>query len=293
MKTILVTGSTDGIGLETALVLARNGHEVVVHGRSEKKVQRARDVIRETAPDAVLQTVHADFADLDAVARMAQVLSTSLPKLDVLINNAGVFMTERRISKAGFEMTLTVNYIAPFLLTVLLLPLLKRSPDPRVVTVTSYAHTRGRIDFDDLNAERYFDPDHAYASSKLAGALFARELARREPWLASNSLHPGVIDTKLLHAGFSDKGDSVAAGARTSVYLATSPEVKGISGKYFDNCAVDRPAPQVMDSELARQLWEWTGNAVSRFLPRGKRHGNSQKNPVKQLPGTEGWRNRL
>jgi len=267
MKTILVTGSTDGIGLETALELASSGHEVVLHGRSEEKVRHARDVIQRTAPGAVLHTAHADLADLDAVKLMAQGFAARLPKLDVLINNAGVYMTGRRASKDGFEMTLAVNYIAHFLLSVLLLPLLKKSSGPRVVTVSSIAHTRGRFDFDNLNGERHFDAYHAYANSKLADLLFANELARREPWLTSNSLHPGVIDTKLLHTGFDATGDSVAVGARTSVYLATSPDVKDISGKYFDDCAAVQPAPLAEDSHLAQQLWEWSEDAVRPWLP--------------------------
>lgn len=267
METILITGSTGGIGLETALTLASVGHQVVLHGRNATKVQRARNTIRQAAPNAVLHTAHADLADLDAVALMAQDLAARLPKLDVLINNAGVYMTGHRISRNGFEMTLAVNYIAHFLLTVLLLPLLKKSSDPRVVTVSSIAHTRGRIDFDNLNSERHFDSYHAYANSKLADALFANELARREPWLSSNSLHPGVIDTKLLHAGFNAKGDSVAVGARTSVYLATSPGVKGISGKYFDDCTAVRPATLAEDQRLAQQLWKWSEDAVRPWLP--------------------------
>jgi len=265
MGAILVTGSTDGIGLQTALELANCGHEVVLHGRNEEKVQRARDAIRHAAPDAVLHTAYADLADLNTVALMAQDLAARLPKLDVLINNAGVYMTGRRISKDGFEITLAVNYIAHFLLTVSLLPLLKKSSEPRVVTVSSIAHTRGCIDFDNLNGERHFDAYRAYANSKLACTLFANELARRKPWLASNSLHPGVIDTKLLHTGFDAKGDSVAAGARTPVYLAASPEVKGISGKYFDKCAAVQPAPLAEDQRLAQRLWEWSENAVRPF----------------------------
>lgn len=267
MKTIFVTGSTDGIGLETALELASCGHEVVLHGRNEEKVQRARNMIQRAAPGAVLHTAHADLADLGAVALMAQDLAARLPKLDVLINNAGVYVTERRIAKAGFEMTLAVNYIAHFLLTVLLLPLLRKSAEPRVVTVSSIAHTRGRIDFDNLDGKHHFDAYHAYANSKLADTLFANELARREPWLASNSLHPGVIDTKLLHTGFDARGDTVAAGAHTPVYLATSPDVKGISGKYFDCCAAVQPAPLAEDRQLAEALWRWTENAVRPYLP--------------------------
>ena len=266
MSIILITGATDGIGLETAKKLARRGHEIVLHGRSENKAQRARDAIQRAASNAVLHTAHADLADLAAVARMAHDLAEKFPQLDVHINNAGVYMTERRLSKDGFEMTLAVNHIAHFLLTVLLLPLLKKSPEPRVVTVSSIAHTGGNISLDNLNGERHFDAYHAYANSKLANALFARELARREPWLASNSLHPGVIDTKLLHTGFSAPGDPVTEGARTSVLLASSPEVKGISGKYFDRGTAVSPAPQVEDRHLAQQLWKWAEDAVQPYL---------------------------
>jgi len=150
MSLCIVTGSTDGIGLETALELANSGHEVVLHGRNKGKVRRARDVIQHAVPGAVLHTAHADLADLSAVALMAQDLAARLPKLDVLVNNVGVYMTERKLTKNGFEMTLAVNYIAHFLLTVLLPPLLKKSSGPRVITVSSIAHTRGCIDFDNL-----------------------------------------------------------------------------------------------------------------------------------------------
>lgn len=270
MATILVTGSTDGIGLQTARDLAELGHEVVLHGRNEEKVARARDAIARTVPEASLLTAHADLADLGAVAHMAHDLAAQLPRLDVLINNAGVYMSERRTSRDGFEMTLAVNHLSHFLLTNLLLPLLRKSEAPRVVTVSSIAHTSGRIEFDNMNCERGYNGYHAYANSKLANALFAYELARREPWLASNSLHPGVIGTKLLHAGFSMQGDPVESGARTSVYLATSPEVAKVSGKYFTDCRVATPSAQARDGQLAEQLWAWSEHAVGRFLNGGR-----------------------
>jgi NAD(P)-dependent dehydrogenase (short-subunit alcohol dehydrogenase family) len=267
MGIILVTGATDGIGLETAKELAALGHEVVLHGRSEEKAQRTRDAILRAAPDATLHTAYADLADFDAIRRMARDLAARLPRLDVLINNAGVYMNKRRLTKDGFETTLAVNYLAPFLLTRLLLPLLKKSDEPRVVTVSSIAHQSGQISFDNLNAERHFDAYQAYADSKLADALFAAELARCEPWLASNSLHPGVIDTKLLHAGFDMKGDPVKVGAQTPVFLATSPSVKGITGKYFDNCSATRPSAQAEDRQPARQFGEWTEKVLRPWLP--------------------------
>jgi len=239
MSIILITGATDGIGLEAAQQLAKLGHGLVLHGRSEAKAAHARDAVLEKSPTAKIHTAHADLADLAEVVRMANSLNALLPRLDVLLNNAGFYMTERKVSRNGFEMTLAVNHLSHFLLTgLLLLPLLKKSAEPRVVTVSSMVHTSGRIDFDKLDSGRRFDGYHAYCNSKLANALFAAELARREAWLTSNFLHPGVVDTKLLHAAFDMTGASVQSGAKTSVYLATSPEVKGISGKYFNDCKI-------------------------------------------------------
>lgn len=263
---ILITGATDGIGLETAKQLARKGHELILHGRNIDKVQRACKTVKQVVPDAKVQAVNADLADLAAIARLAQELSSRIPQIDVLVNNAGVYMTQRKLSGDGFEMTLAVNHLAHFLLTILLLSLLKTAPHPRVVTVSSMVHSGGRIEFDNMNGERHFDGYGAYANSKLANALFSRELARREPWLSSNSLHPGVIGTKLLHAAFSMPGASVVEGARTSVYLASSPEVEGISGKYFSNCAAVSSSPLVEDPQLAQRLWEWSEQAVHPWL---------------------------
>ncbi|BCK88743.1 hypothetical protein MIZ01_2549 [Sideroxyarcus emersonii] len=265
MKTILITGATDGIGLATARELARQGCELVLHGRSEEKARRACDAVRAVAPAAVLHSASADLADLAAVAGMARELAARLPRLDVLINNAGVYMTERRISHDGFEMTLAVNHLAHFLLTGRLLAVLKRSTAPRVVTVSSMVHAGGRIPFDDMDCERNFNGYQAYANSKLANVLFANELARREPWLTSNSLHPGVIGTKLLHAAFSMPGGSVAEGARTSVYLATSPEVAKLTGRYFDVCTETAAAAPALDRQLAQRLWTWSERAVGSF----------------------------
>lgn len=263
---ILITGATDGIGLETACELARRGHQLVLHGRTHEKAQRARDTVHRHAPGVALDTVHADLSDFGAVARIAGELSGRLPALDVLINNAGVYLTARQLNQDGIEMTLAVNHLSHYLLTLLLLPLLKKAHAPRVVTVSSVAHQSGRIAFDNLNGERGYNAYEAYANSKLANALFSAELARREPWICANSLHPGVIDTKLLHAGFSMTGAPVAEGARTSVYLACSPEVAGVTGKYFDRCAPVAPSAAARDTALARRLWAWSEDVVRDYL---------------------------
>jgi NAD(P)-dependent dehydrogenase (short-subunit alcohol dehydrogenase family) len=267
MSTILVTGATDGIGLETARELALLGHEVVLHSRDAEKALQAADKIRHSVPDAKLQTACADLADLGQVVQMAHELNARLPRLDVLLHNAGVYMTGRQLTPNGFEMTMAVNYFAPFVLTRWLLSLLKRSGDPRVVTVSSVAHQSGRIAFDNMNAEREFDAYHAYANSKLADILFANALAEREAWLCSNSLHPGVIDTKLLHTGFNMKGDTLESGARTSVHLATSPKVRGVTGRYFEDRKEAQCSALALDHELDDALWRWTERTLDDWLP--------------------------
>ena len=266
MKTILITGATDGIGLETARELARQGHEVILHGRSAEKAQIARNIIFQELPDACLQIAQADLASLSSVSKMAKELNARFPKLDVLINNAGVYMQKKVFSADGFEMTIAVNHIAHFQLTNLLLPLLKNSTEPRVITLSSIAHSNGIIDFSNLNAERQFDAYATYAASKLANIIFSNELARRDPWLSSNSLHPGVIDTKLLRTGFSVKGNSVATGALTSIFLATSESVKGITGQYFDRCVAVNTSPIASDEKIAKELWQWTENRVNKTV---------------------------
>lgn len=263
-KTFLITGATDGIGRQTALELARLGARVIVHGRSPEQAAAARDAIRRAAQTDRVEAAAADLSSLDQVRELADDVSRRFDQLNGLINNAGVFLNERRESADGYELTWAVNHLAHFLLTNLLLePLLAGAPS-RVITVSSAAHARGRIDFDDLNFERSFNGYGAYAASKLANVLFAFALAER--WQAdgitSNALHPGVIATKLLAAGFKSTGGSLSEGAATSVYLASSPEVETITGEYFDHKRVAAPSAAARDRDLQRRLWEVSARQV-------------------------------
>ena len=262
MKTILVTGSTDGIGKATAMALAKHGCEVIVHGRNEARAQSAqRDLVANTG-NSNIRTVAGDFSSLAQVRDMASQIS-NLPQLDVLINNAAIATNRRTLTEDGFESTFGINHLAPFLLTNLLLGRLQNSAPSRIVNVSSGAHTSGHIDLDDLQMSRRFDGWNAYCSSKLANALFTRELVRRldSNLVTANFLHPGVIDTKLLHVNFSG-GSSVESGAETPVHLALAPEVAGVSGCYFVN---RRPSPAstvVDDRHLAAALWRVSAELV-------------------------------
>lgn len=232
MRTLnLVTGATDGIGLETAKQLSALGATVLVHGRSEAKAQAAARQVKGAVP------VWADLTDLAQVRSLAAQVEREEGTLAVLLNNAGVFLHERQVTADGRELTLAVNHDAHVLLTHLLLPRLRQAARARVVNVSSIAHSRGTVALDDLDLKGQFDGYTAYAQSKLANVLFTRELARRlgpSSTVSTFALHPGVINTKLLRTGFSAMaGASLAEGAKTSVYCATAPELEGQSGRYY------------------------------------------------------------
>jgi retinol dehydrogenase 14 len=245
MRTILVTGATDGIGKETARVLVKQGARVLVHGRTSEKAER---VARELKAEAV-------FGDLSSMAEV-RALAAQIPAVDVVVHNAGVFMNSRTPTVDGFETTFAVNHLAPFLLTQLLLPSLRDRDDARVVVVSSVAHNTGRVDLNDLQMTRGYDGYRAYATSKLMNVLFAYEMARREPTIAFNALHPGVISTKLLRTGFGMGGAPLETGARTSVKVATDPALRGVTGKYFSDERETTSSGASHDRDLQRALYE-------------------------------------
>jgi len=263
-RVVLVTGSTDGIGRATARALAAGGMKVIVHGRSKAKVDAALAQLAAELPGADLEGVSFDLASQKAVRSGAAQILERLPALHVLINNAGIFASERTLTEDGIELTFAVNHLGPFLLTELLLPRLLESAaaaeiPSRVIDVASIAHTRGRIHLDDLSLANAWTGYAAYAQSKLANVMHALSLAERHPpaSLLAYSLHPGVISTKLLRQGFGPvAGASAEAGAKTSIRIAGEEAASEPSGTYFSDGVATQPAAAARDAAVRAALWE-------------------------------------
>jgi NAD(P)-dependent dehydrogenase (short-subunit alcohol dehydrogenase family) len=257
---VLVTGSTDGIGRETALELARLGARVIVHGRNEARVAKAHEEVARASTAAPPPPIVADFASLAAVRQMASELEARGQAIDALVNNAGVYMKRRELSADGIEMTVAVNHFAHVLLTHRLLAAEIGKGLQRIINVSSIAHNRAFLDLEDLdNVRGDFDDYQAYATSKFANVLFTVELARRlrTRGVLVNALHPGVVSTKLLTAGFEMRGpDSLGKGARTSVMLAISPEYAHITGAYFMEGREARMHRRAAEADFAAQYYE-------------------------------------
>ncbi len=263
MKTILVTGSTDGIGKQTALELSAQGARVIVHGRSEERAaQTAAEIASTTGKD--VDFVTGDYASLAQVRVMANALLEKAARLDVLVNNAGTYMGERRLTEDGYEMTWQINHLAPYLLTSLLLDRLKASKPARVITVASMTHAYARLEYDNLQGEKEYKGTRAYSLAKLGNVMATFYLAEKMAGsgVTFNCLHPGVVDTKLLRASYNIAGISPADGARTSVYLASSPEVEGVTGKYFDECKEIAPSLISLDSAERQRFMDVTNKML-------------------------------
>lgn len=268
-RTVLVTGATDGIGKQTALELARMDARVLIHGRDKDKGARVLEEINRATCNENLTLYIADFSDLTDVRRMADELRREQSELHVLVNNAGNFYMERQLNRQGLEMTLTVNHLAPFLLTWLLRGLLIASAPARVVMVASGAHHNIKsLEWDNLQGEKQYDGFEAYALSKLAMMCCANALARvlENEGVTVNSLHPGVIDTRLLRASYKLEGASVDEGAQTPVFLASSVEVEGVTGKYFSRKAQKPVSPLAADQATQDRFWQATLELLTDYL---------------------------
>jgi NAD(P)-dependent dehydrogenase (short-subunit alcohol dehydrogenase family) len=273
-KICLVTGGTNGIGKSTAQELARMGATVIIVGRNAQKTSRVVKEIRAASGNPRVGSMLADLSSQQEVRQLAHEFKRKYPRLHVLINNAGGFFMRRQLRGNGIEMTFALNHLASFLLTNLLLDTLKASAPARIINVSSNAHTSGKIEFDNLQGEREYGP-RAYDNSKLANILFTMELARRleGTGVTVNALHPGFVSTgfaknngKVIAALVSIFAPLVARspakGAETSIYLASSASVEGITGKYFYDSHVIPAAPQAIDMVVARKLWDVSAEMV-------------------------------
>jgi retinol dehydrogenase 12 len=267
-KVCLVTGATLGIGKETALGLARMGAHVVIAGRDAARTRETAAAIAAQSGNSQIDFLIADLSSQAEVRRLAQEFQDKYPRLDVLLNNAGAIFTRRETTVDGFERTWALNHLAEFLLTQLLLDRLEASAPARIVNVASSAHASGTIDFDNLQGEKKFSGIGAYGQSKLANILFTYALARRlaGKGVTANCLHPGVVATGFGHntPGLINTLLGLARpflmtaekGAATSIYLASSPDVADVSGKYFAKCAPVASSKLSMDVALQERLWE-------------------------------------
>jgi NAD(P)-dependent dehydrogenase (short-subunit alcohol dehydrogenase family) len=268
-QTTLVTGATDGLGRRLARELAFGGATVLLHGRSARRLKESvREACEATGNDR-LHSYLADFASLDQVRRLAQEVEREHQRLDLLVNNAGIGggtrPSQREESADGYELRFAVNYLAPFLLTRLLLPLLERSAPARIVNVASAG--QAPIDFGDVMLERRYDGMRAYAQSKLAQVMFTFELAERlqadGAGVSVNALHPAsLMNTKMVYESFGYTMSTVEEGVEATLRLATSPELDGVTGRYFDRLREALAHPQAYDGQARVRLWRLSEQLV-------------------------------
>jgi len=277
-KIILVTGATSGIGKQTALTLAKMGAQVVVTGRSKQSGEEAVAEIKAASGNTNVDFLTGDLSAQKIVHALAEQFKARYERLDVLINNAGLAASERKLTEDGIESNFAVNVVTPFLLTHLLMDSLKKSPSPRVVTLMG-GDVPAKLDMDNLQSEKSFDGLNTYSQTKLAMMVLMYEFAQREKDMTINVCYPGQASTNMTRSVTpemlpramrwmfpvfklmvrDDGGKSAAKAARSSVYLASSPEVEGVTGKYFDtNCKEAAWSPAVMDAGTREKLWSMT-----------------------------------
>ena len=268
-KRVLVTGATNGIGLEAARSLAKQGAKVVLVGRDAAKTARCLADVRASAPGAEVSSLLCDFSRQKEVRRLAEEVLRRFDRLDVLVNNAGTVFKNRTLTEDGIEATFAVNHLGYFLLTQLLLERIVQSAPARIVNVASIAHRRATMDFDDLFYERGYSLVKAYGRSKLGNVLYTRLLAQKlaGTGVTVNSLHPGAVDTGIWSAAPAWMKPLIAIlrrfafisaeeGGRRIVQLVAGPELSGTTGQYFENGRIVDPASRARDDALARRLWQ-------------------------------------
>ncbi|XP_055374369.1 retinol dehydrogenase 13-like [Condylostylus longicornis] len=278
-KVCIVTGSNTGIGKETVHELARRGAQIYMACRDMEKCEEARKEIVLDTKNKYIYCRECDLSSFESIRNFVKTFKAEQNRLDILINNAGVMRCPRSLTKEGIELQLGVNHMGHFLLTGLLLDLLKSSAPSRIVVVSSLAHTRGDINVTDLNSEKSYDEGQAYSQSKLANILFTRELAKKlkGTGVTVNALHPGIVDTELFrHMGFFNSFlakifvrplvwpfiKTPKSGAQTTLYVALDKELNDVSGEYFSDCALKETSEQAKNDNLSKWLWavseKWT-----------------------------------
>ena len=267
-KTVVITGATSGIGEVAACTLAQQGARIVLIARDRARGEHTLKRIEAAAPDLHHVVNYANLSRLAEMKRVAEVIAGSEPRIDVLINNAGALFGTRQVTGDALEMTFATNHIAYFVVTNLLLARLQATPGARIVSTASDAHQRAKLDFGDLQMEKNYSGFGMYGRSKLMNILFTRELARRltGSGVTANCLHPGFVATRFADAsggltslmvkGAKKFALTPAEGAKTLIYLASSPEVEGVTGKYFEKCKEATPTTEAQNDADARRLWE-------------------------------------
>ena len=277
MQHILITGGNTGIGKATAIALAKKGAKIIIACRNEGKAKKAVEEIRVAAQQDEVYSLICDLASFDSIRKAAKKYHEEYGQLDILINNAGLFTDNLQFTEDGFELQIGVNHLGHFLWTKLLLELLQKSSEPRIINVSSMAHYKAKVNFNTFKGEIGEDKYKgmaAYGQSKLANVLFTKELAKRHPNVCSHSLHPGVVSTEIVekHTAWfysiiskllSPFMINPTKGAQTSVYLASSKDVLGKNGLYFEKSKVKEPSDLAKDNGLAQQLWEISERLVN------------------------------
>jgi len=269
-KTVLITGADGGIGSETTKALAKKGATIIMACLDLNDATPVYQDIKQESGNENIEMMQIDLASLSSTREFARQFSQKYQQLNVLINNAGVFCWKREETEDGFEKTIGINYLGHFLLTHLLLPILKQTPGARILNVSSNAYFQGKIDLNDLHLKKKYKGTKAYNSSKLAIVLFTQELAERlkDTDVAVNALHPGHAATNiwnmwpgkwyqaLLFIILRMLMKPTVDAAQNGIYLASSDEVKGITGRYFDDKKLKEVSPQGKDMQLQKELWE-------------------------------------
>jgi NAD(P)-dependent dehydrogenase (short-subunit alcohol dehydrogenase family) len=256
-QTILITGSTDGIGKLTALNLAKQNAQIIVHGRNEAKVKKVVNELKAKSSNQRIEGFTYDFSSLTEVRKFADDITKKFAKINVLINNAGVGFADNGKSQDGYELRFAVNYLAPFLLTHLMIPLLKNAAPSRIVNVSSAGQSP--IDFDDVMLEKNFNAVQAYCQSKLALIMFTIDLADKlkDENITVNSLHPGTyLNTNMVRRSSITPWGKPETGADAEVFLATSPKLNNTTGKYFNVKTEARAESQAYDKQARKRLWK-------------------------------------